>query len=484
MTTPLRLLLVEDSEEDALLLLRELRQRGYAPAHKRVDTAAAMTAALLEAEWDLVIADYRMPRFSGEEALRLLRGQGYDLPFIMVSGVLGEEAAVEAMRTGVDDYILKGNLARLAPAVARELRKNEERRRRRGAERNLRLSEARQSLLLRSVPAALYSAAMPPDLRRTWISRNVENLSGFSADRLLEADFWKSRIHPEDRATVLARLEDIPDKKRHVSLEYRWRCADNAYRWFLDRLTVLQDEAGRPLELAGTWLDITDRVRGEEYVKASLREKETLLKEIHHRVKNNLQIMQNLIDLQARRLKDPAALPGLQDCLGRVKALAMVHEKLHRSADLDSVNFADYARDLVQSLFQAYGADGKRIALRAEVQEIFLGMDEAVPCGLLLHELVSNSLKHAFPGGRTGQVWIGLSQADGRARLRVGDDGVGLPAGLDFRASGTVGLQLVSTLARQLGGDIRKKEGRGTEFEISFPLPGKGVRAFLPNSDS
>jgi two-component sensor histidine kinase/integral membrane sensor domain MASE1 len=204
-------------------------------------------------------------------------------------------------------------------------------------------------------------------------------------------------------------------------------------------------------------------------LRASLEEKETLLKEIHHRVKNNLQIVYSLINLQSRHVDDPKTLEGLRDCRERVRAMAMVHEKLYRSRDLGRINFGDYIEELTGGLAQTYGHEGVRIEVDAE--GVRLGIDEAVPCGLMIHELVSNSLKHAFSGGRGGHVWVTLEHAgEAGLKLEVRDDGVGFPPGLDFQESSSLGLQLVCSLARQLSGEIRREDAHpGTAFVVTFP---------------
>ena len=182
--------------------------------------------------------------------------------------------------------------------------------------------------------------------------------------------------------------------------------------------------------------DITERKRAEERIKASLREKEVLLKEIHHRVKNNLQVISSLVSLQADGLADPTLRDLFQDVRDRVRSMALVHEKLYQSANLARVEFADYARSLLALPLAGPRRRRGRVRLTLDLEPVSLSVETAVPCGLILNELVSNALKHAFPGGRGGEVAVALHAGpDGRVRLRVRDNGVGLPAGLDWRQS-------------------------------------------------
>ena len=213
-----------------------------------------------------------------------------------------------------------------------------------------------------------------------------------------------------------------------------------------------------------------ERQRAEERVRASLREKEVLLKEVHHRVKNNLQVISSLLNLQSRSLRDPGAVEVFRESQNRVRSLALVHERLYRSADLARVDFGEYLRNLVSSLFASYSPLVRGgVGYEIDAGETFLGVDLAIPCGLVVNELVSNALKHAFPGGRQGKILISFQRSDGGPyMLRVKDDGVGLPPGLDLANTETLGFQLVHTLTEQLAGTLEWKGEGGTEFTLTF----------------
>jgi two-component sensor histidine kinase len=221
------------------------------------------------------------------------------------------------------------------------------------------------------------------------------------------------------------------------------------------------------------YTDVTARKRAEEQLRASLREKEVLLQEIHHRVKNNLQVVSSLLSLQAEQTKDRQTFEAFRESQNRIRSMALIHEKLYRSASVASVNFAEYIQSLAAALCRSYGAAVRGISLSIQADEVFLGIDRAAPCGLLLNELVSNALKHAFPAGRAGEIRIALRPAgDDLLTLVVSDNGVGLPQDLDFRHAGSLGLQLVNTLVSQLGGTITLHRHGGTEFEITLAAPG------------
>ncbi len=209
----------------------------------------------------------------------------------------------------------------------------------------------------------------------------------------------------------------------------------------------------------------------EELLRASLGEKEVLLKEIHHRVKNNMQVISSLVALQADEMQDAAMHTVLQDVTHRVRSMAMVHEKLYQSVDLARIEFADYAQSLINYLWRAHGTmtSGARLAL--DLAPVLLPVNAAVPCGLILNELVSNALKHAFRGRPGGEVAVSLRNgSQGRVSLCVGDNGTGLPEGFDWRQSRSLGLRLVQMLTRQLGGMVETGSGPGTRFCVTFTV--------------
>ena len=241
------------------------------------------------------------------------------------------------------------------------------------------------------------------------------------------------------------------------------------------RLTALayanpmHDETGTLLGAVNVLVDITERKQAEEQLQASLHEKEVLLKEIHHRVKNNLQVIASLLYLQSDQLKDPEDLALFEDTQNRVKSMALVHESLYRTGDLARFNFAHYIESLTPHLLQSHGAESSRISLDMELDEIVLDVDTAIPCGLILNELLTNALKYAFPDGRSGNIYITLQAAADHVILSVRDTGIGFPAGFDFRNAESLGLQLVGMMIEQLGGTLTLTCEGGTTFTVSIP---------------
>jgi two-component sensor histidine kinase len=215
--------------------------------------------------------------------------------------------------------------------------------------------------------------------------------------------------------------------------------------------------------------DITDIKEAEDKIKSSLKEKELLLQEVHHRVKNNLQIISSLLNLQAGYINDEKDLEFLKDSQSRVKSMAFIHEQLYKSSDFTNINFAKYIRSLISYLSYSHGLNLEKIKMNINVEDVSLNINTAIPCGLIINELVTNSIKYAFPDERSGIINVGLnSNYEEKYVLTVGDDGIGLPEDIDYKNSATLGLQLVNNLSKQLDGSIELDRKNGTQFKIFF----------------
>jgi len=252
---------------------------------------------------------------------------------------------------------------------------------------------------------------------------------------------------------VLSSVVDISERKR----------AEHDRETLLAQLGALNAELEARVEARTTQLTTT------------LKEREVLLQEIHHRVKNNLQVIASLINMQLRKLADGPNRAGLQECKSRVEAIALIHEKLYQSRDYAHVPFSEYARSLARSILHATGVSPANITLDVDVASILLPVDKAIPCGLILNELITNALKHAFPDGRRGSVRVELQHAaTGNIVLAVSDDGVGMAREDDPRRSSSLGLQLVAMLVEQLRGRLEVVRNGGMTFRSTFPLGGSG----------
>jgi PAS domain S-box-containing protein len=223
--------------------------------------------------------------------------------------------------------------------------------------------------------------------------------------------------------------------------------------------------------IQGSIIDISERKAADAQIQASLKEKNILLKEIHHRVKNNLQIITSLLNLESGRIGNPQLNRIFEDCNQRIQTMSMIHEQLYRSEHFESIDFGEYAKTLAEELFGSYRIQ-RRIRNRLSVESVYLGLDTAIPCGLILNELATNAIKHAFPDERKGRVTIRFRLLeDGRCELRVQDDGIGLPKNIRLDDLQTLGLKLVDVLTQQLEGKLQIRRTQGTEFTVTFKRP-------------
>jgi two-component sensor histidine kinase/PAS domain-containing protein len=223
-------------------------------------------------------------------------------------------------------------------------------------------------------------------------------------------------------------------------------------------------------QFATIFMDITERKKAEEKIKASLQEKEIMLKEIHHRVKNNLQVISSLLDMQSSYLQDEKAKEALWASMARVRTMAMIHTQLYQSQDLARVDFGHFIQDLISNIRQSYGRTTLTVEINVAVDDIRLGIETSIPCGLILNELVANALKHAFPEGKKGKINIRMRLEESRAVLTVQDNGVGFPESIDFRKTQSLGMELVTLLVGQINGTIDLQVVGGTIWTIRFSV--------------
>ena len=277
---------------------------------------------------------------------------------------------------------------------------------------------------------------------------------------------------PEDVATGEPEEELERASQTGRSIDERWHLRRDGTRfWASGVLTSMTDDRGRLQGFAKVMRDETDRRRAEEQMRASLQEKEVLLQEIHHRVKNNLQVITSLLRLQSEHISDEQTLAVFDEARNRVQAIGGIHELLYESSDLARVDFGEYLKRLTEDLVSFYGIDEERLHFDIHVTNANFEISQAVPCGLLVNELVTNTLKHAFPGQRQGTLRVSLHCAGKNCVLVVEDDGAGLPEGFDWKNANSLGLQLVQVLTTQLDGVIQfERLNPGSRFEVSFPV--------------
>jgi len=295
----------------------------------------------------------------------------------------------------------------------------------------------------------------------TYVSPQIEKILGFPAGRWSDIGQWAETIHPDDREHAVNYSAAESQKGRDHASVYRVIAADGRTVWLRDIVKVISQN-DRPVKLIGVMFDTT-------HLKESEREKDVLLKEIHHRVKNNMAVMASLLRMQSAYVKDADDLGMFRESQSRIRAMALVHEKLYNTEGFANVNVREYLPSLAASIKTTF-AGHRDVGVAFDIDDVDLNIDILIPCGLIINELLTNSFKHAFQEDRKPEVRISLKAVDGKdIRLCISDNGAGLPGGFDIDASAGMGLKLVAALCRQIQGGIECRTGNGAAFTLTFP---------------
>ena len=439
-------LMVEDDSGTAELMRRSLTRSGYSVEH--VSGVQSGLKALSENGrngYQALLLDYQLP--DGEPWLLADAAQAHlpEIPVVFVTAMSNESVAIEALRRGVADFVKKtdgfwNELPAVLERVARlSLIKS-------------RLDETSAQMRAIVEHSSDLVALCTGEGTLVYLSPVCLSMLGMQPDELL-GQSWTEIVAPEDRETLLGMHADLEKTPSQMAV-LRCRRRDGSIAWMEARLAFVPAASGAEPMIVLTLHDVTAQRESEQQMKASLREKEVLLKEIHHRVKNNLQVVQSLMKMSARRLPDCDARAAIESTVERVHAMSMVHEKLYQMSDLSALPLGDYLSDIFGSSIQAYSLAPSQIRLELDVEKILLPLDKAVPFALLSNELLSNCFKHGFPNERRGTISVSVHRVDGAVHMAVEDDGVGLPADFDVSKTNSMGLKLAVSLAHQLGGRL------------------------------
>ncbi|HIK28735.1 MAG: PAS domain S-box protein [Oscillatoriaceae bacterium SKW80] len=328
----------------------------------------------------------------------------------------------------------------------------------------------RERALAASSNGIIIADARKPGLPTIYVNPAFERITGYSSEEAIgrNCSFLQGK---DNNQAELKRLKAAIQEGKSCTVILRNYRKDGSLFWNELSISPIYDTEGNLTHFIGIQTDITERQQIQEQLIASLKEKEVLLKEVHHRVKNNLQIISSLLNLQSTYIQDEQALAMFKDSHNRIKSMALIHEKLYRSSDFTKIDLPDYIHSLTSNLFSSYRLVSSRIDLQQKIEDITLDIDTAIPCGLIINELISNSLKYAFPGEMKGEISISFyhQQENSRFILKVSDNGVGLPPGFNPLETESLGWQLIVNLTEQLGGELTFSSQKGTEVTIVFP---------------
>ncbi|HTX61543.1 MAG TPA: histidine kinase dimerization/phosphoacceptor domain -containing protein [Methanobacterium sp.] len=501
MDEELKVLILEDVQLDAELMEYEMRREGFSFISKRVETKEGFITELENYHPDIILVDHSLPQFDGITALEIVKKKTPDTPFIFVSGKIGDEFAVDVLKKGATDYVFKNNLSKLVPAVKRALNERSELIERRKAEDELKtaynqmeiriqertreLSETNQRLLGEIAERKVVEEALrESENKNNSLLQAIPDLMFILTEDGAFVDYRTNNtifdISPDE--VIGKNIADINLPEHHLNLALnKIKKALNtdsleSFDFQIPFKSVYRDYEARvkklnEFEVLCIVRDVTEQKQAEDKLNKSLKEKDVLLKEIHHRVKNNLQIVSSLLSLQSRYMEDPASIEIFKDSQSRIKSMALIHEKLYQTGDLTKINLSEYVNELVSDLFRSYSVNTFLVEYKIESSEILLDINTAIPCGLIINELVTNSIKHAFPNNASGEIDIKIKCKKDEFMLKVQDNGLGFPEELDLDEIKTLGLQLVTNLTRQLDGTIDLRRKGGTCFQIKFKEP-------------
>jgi PAS domain S-box-containing protein len=339
---------------------------------------------------------------------------------------------------------------------------------RRKMEETLRENEERYSITLDAVNDGLWDWDVSSG--DAFFSPNYYKLLGYAPEEFTaHYKTWRLLVHPDDIDPAEKKIQESIKSNKGFEIDLRMKTRLSEWLWVSIRgKSVEKDSTGTSKRMVGTLSDITERVKAKKKIKESLEEKEMLLKEIHHRVKNNLMIISSLLNLQSGYIKDKASQDIFKESQNRARSMALIHERLYQSTDLKRIDFGDYIQSLSKDLFNSYISNSGLISLKINVDNIFLDINTAIPLGLIVNELITNSLKHAFPNGRKGEINVEFHKKDGQYEFTVKDNGIGFPKDIDYKKTESLGLQIVTNLTDQIDGNIELNRNNETEFKINF----------------
>ncbi|WP_076489462.1 PAS domain S-box protein [Alkalispirochaeta americana] len=457
------LLVVEDDHGLRELIIRVLEKAGYLA--EGVSSGREALERIASSSPVAVLLDQSLPDMTGKEVIIALLERDIVVPFIVMTGQGDERFAVEMMKLGAADYLIKyiDFLDSLPLAVGRLFKVIENKRAVEAAEARLKESEERFRFLVNHSGDLIWVLQLNGIV--SYVSPSWKNVVGGDPGSIAGKEFL-SFIHPDDQALFHEYTEKVlAARKTMGGPKYRSLHHDGTWRWHEGRITPVCADDGSVLYFVGVSRDITEQRRAEEEVQRQLNEKELLLKEVHHRVKNNIATIEHLLLLQAGLCVHPEAQGALQEAVSRVESMHILYQKLLLTDDHQSVSVKEYVESLLESLVDVFKTD-KLITIEKDIADFRMPPERVVSFGIIINELVTNVFKYAFQGRPGGFVRVTVRDGEGGACLVIADDGIGFAGESDGGDQGGFGLSLVRMLAKQLGATISMRSDGGTTVTV------------------
>lgn len=467
---PVRILMIEDNPADHYLIETLLLSESTLSAELQWATTMKDGLGILGGDsFDIVLLDLVLPDAFGLNAIQKLREYNADIPVVVLTGTEDAETGTQAIRMGAQDYLSKGMIS--AHILQRSIEYSIERK---NAENKAHLVDQMYRFLFDEISqGVLYCSSEGMILSANPAALRILRLS---QEKCMNVNLMDPMLHivgenglpinPGNNPLARAYQEKEPVNNVIIGIP---RDDDDSITWIkVSALPLFKKASAAPEHIFITFEDITELKINMETIHNSLREKEALLKEIHHRVKNNLQIISSLLSLQSEYISDATSRMLFIESMSRIKSMALIHERLYQTQDFTSIHLPGYISDLAVYLHKSYQTGTNNIELKIDAEDIYLPIDTAIPCGLILNELITNCFKHAFPDNRKGYIKLHLRRIDKKEiRLSISDNGIGLPSNFSLQNAKTLGVQLVDGLVRQLNGRIDHSSSEGiTTFEI------------------
>ncbi len=460
----LKILFVEDMDADFELAESELRKNGIIFASERVEKSDEFIDVLKEFKPDLVISDYSLPQFNGMQALKILKDHDESLPFIILTGTLNEEIAVDCMKSGANDYVIKEHIGKLPFAVNEALRYRDAMIEKTMAERELLESELRYRSMFENNFAVMVLVD-PVTGAVVDVNPAASDYYGYDYNDLLNMTLDQISCLENRQIFENLKLAEKGNKNHFFSKHKLKNGSKRDVEVFISPISYKSKTL-----LHCIIQDVTERTRAIEDLKTSLDEKKDLIREIFHRTKNNMQVIISLFSLLSVYVEDEKIEKIFKDMECRIRAMALVHEKLFQSKNLSKIDLKSYLTDLVNNVMSDYGINENKISVRTVLDNVEVLIDTAIPAGLVINELLSNVMKYAFPGDMKGEMELILSQLEsGEIEVVISDNGAGKGMTLEDADKQSMGFQIVKNIIEyQLKGTAGLDTSSGVKWVIKF----------------